>query len=110
MTRDRTLLQEARKRAEIAIRALVNEHAPGADIFTFGAIDISPSLLAVWIRTRSDVDRDKLGSDAALPHRMRQLLGEAGYPRSALKDVAFAFESDETVTRDYGGNWWAAIK
>ena len=47
-------LEDARRRGEAAITTLVQEEVPAADVFTFGAIDLDPGLLAVWI---SDIYR-----------------------------------------------------
>ena len=110
MGQDHVKLEEARRRGEAAIKTWLKQQHPSADVFTFGAIDLNPGLLAVWVRTATDADRDRLASDKALLVEMRQLLVEAGYPPSALKSVSFTYESDETVKRDFGGNWWWAIK
>jgi hypothetical protein len=40
----------------------------------------------------------------------RRALSAAGYPSAAVPEVGFAFESQQTVDRDYAGNWWYAIK
>jgi hypothetical protein len=89
---------------------LVRATVPEASLFYFGAIEIRPNNLAVWTRVDTDAQRDRLAADTSLRLAMRQALAAEGYPAWALSGVAFAFQSDETVKRDYEGNWWYAIK
>ena len=45
-----------------------------------------------------------------LTSEFRRALSVAGYPPDAIVEVGFAFESQQTVDRDYGGNWWYAVR
>jgi hypothetical protein len=40
----------------------------------------------------------------------RQALLDAGYPPVAIPEIGFEFESEETVRRDYRGNWFHRMK
>src|SRR5262245_37730396 len=97
-------------RAERAILALVRARVPGGGVFSIGAVDIDPRHLAIWIQTDTDAQRDALRQDLGLQAGVRAALREAGYPEAAIGGVGIAVESEETVKRDYGGNWWYAIK
>lgn len=96
--------------AERRIKALAQRECGSADVFSFGVPDIHPRHLAFWIKTQSDEERDRLQADAELRHKFRSILLELGYPAEAVPLVGFAFESQETVDRDFGGNWYHATK
>lgn len=103
-------MKKAAARAEVAIRAHVQTLYAGANAFTIGAVEIDPKHLAVWITTLTDAQRDALSRDPGLKDHLRGLLAQASYPAASIPLVGFAFESEETVRRDHGGNWWYAIK
>lgn len=45
-----------------------------------------------------------------LVSEFRQVLLDAGYPATAVPDIGFEFEAQQTVDRDYNGNWWYRVK
>ena len=69
---------------------------------------IDPRYLTFWIATKTDRERDQLRRDAGLPQELRDALLRAGYLPDAVPMVHFLIESQETVDRDYGGNWYEA--
>lgn len=81
-----------------------------AGIFHFGAVDIHPRHLAYWITTATDAQRDRLAGDSEMQDEFRRILMRAGYPADAILEVGFAYQSEETVQRDFGGNWFYAVK
>jgi len=103
-------LAPAIQAAEGAIRALARQRVPLAGVFHIGAVDLSPFNLAFWITTPTDAERDMLAADTELQDEFRRILLRAGYPADAVLKVGFAFQSQQTVDRDYGGNWWYAVK
>ncbi len=103
-------LRQRITRAEHAILAYVKLRYPNAREFSFGAVHLDPAHLAIWITVDRDEERDKLSNDRETIPAFRRLLAEAGYPQEAVPAVKFAFESQETVNRDYGGSWWACVK
>lgn len=98
------------KTALARIIALARADCASAGAFHIGAVEISPACLAVWVTAKTDKERDRLKGSAALLASFRQALAEAGYPATAIPHVGFAFESQETVDRDWKGSWWACIK
>jgi hypothetical protein len=97
-------------RAQAEIEALVRGRASIVMVTWIGAVDISPLLLAYWIFTTTDAERDRLQADPALATELREIVRRSGYPAEAIEHVGFAFESKETVDRDFGGNYWFAMK
>lgn len=96
--------------AEQAMIGLGRQKVASAGAFHIGAVDISPVHLAYWITGATGGERDRLSADAALVESFRAVLAEAGYPTEAVPGVGFAFESQETIDRVHGGNWWYAVK
>jgi hypothetical protein len=98
------------RKAEREIMRLSRQECPDAEVFSHGAIDINPRHLAIWITTKTDQDRDRLRANQALLSELRATLINLGYPPDAVPNVGFAFESQETVDRDYDGSWYNAVK
>lgn len=90
--------------------ALARTRVASAGIFHFGAVDIHPKHLAYWITTTTDAERDQLAADSAMQDEFRRILLREGYPADAVLEVGFAFQSEETVQRDFGGDWFYAVK
>lgn len=70
----------------------------------------APRRLAIWIATATDKDRDRLLQDSSLHDRLAHALIEVGYPADAVPRVRFVVQSQETVDREYGGNWAEAAE
>jgi len=103
--RDDRALRSTIRRATRAMKALVHQRCVKAKVFTMGATNLDPSLLAVWVTTDTDKERDDLANDSELRQRLRAVLLQAGYPTDAVPQVCFAFESQQTVDRDFRGKW-----
>ena len=101
---------DLRARIEQEALALARARCECAKAFSIGAVDIDPKLLAVWITTETDAQRDALAADPALKAALVAVLHAVGYPEAAIPEVIFTYESQETVAREFGGDWWACIK
>jgi hypothetical protein len=97
-------------RAKRKIKKIVRGHCPNAKVFHFGATNVNPRYLAIWIALKTDAERDLLQPDSHLQQQFRDALVEAGYPSSAVPSIVFTFESQETVDRDFKGSWWNRMK
>lgn len=72
----------------------------------YGAIDIHPKHLVIWIVVDSDAERSRLAGDAVLRQRLRGFLAEFQYPVEGRDTAHIGFESVETVNRESGGDFW----
>ncbi len=97
-------------KTEKAVKELARQKYKSCNVLSFGATDIDPKHLAIWITTDTDSQRDILSKDASFKEAVRGILRENGYPERAIPFVGITFESEETVQRDYDGNWWHAVK
>ncbi|AIL47259.1 hypothetical protein BD94_3484 [Elizabethkingia anophelis NUHP1] len=52
----------------------------------------------------------KLKEDKILNEKSRELFIKYKYPKNAIEYVSINFESQETVDRDYEGNWYYYYK
>ena len=84
----------------------------GTDVRTtsYGAVDISPVHLAIWLITDTDAHRDQLLALQDFLQTCRAALVASGYPPEAVPHIHFGAASEETVQRDWGGNWWHFFK
>lgn len=97
-------------RARPAIQKLVRKRLPKARVHTEGKTVMSPSNLSICINVQTDAERNALLKDTVLLGEMRRALWKARYPEDVIQDVGFSIESQETVTRDFGGSWAKARK
>lgn len=104
-------LRSAIAAAERAIVAHVQRTIPGAGVISLGAVDLYPGTLAFWVTTPTDAQRDALLADqAGFEATLREIVRASGYPEDAVPLVGFTAESEETVERNYNGNWYHAMK
>lgn len=76
----------------------------------YGAYDIDPKYLAVWICVESDEAKLNLESNQELASELREVFVEENYPKEAVPFVHIGFESQETVDRESNGDWYKHFK
>jgi hypothetical protein len=76
----------------------------------FGAYEIHPKHLAIWIQVRTDEEKNRLQNNPTFMSELRDLLDQVNYPIEGRTGVGFGIASQEEVDRDYGGNWWHFFK
>lgn len=76
----------------------------------YGANNIHPKHLVYWICVQTDSEKQRFESNASFRKRLRDLLTEYNYPEEGIPGVFIGFESQETVDRESGGNWWCHWK
>ncbi len=100
-------IKEVTERIEKAIGSMIAGVAKEKHWVThFGSNDIHPKHLVYWICVLSDAEKKRLEGDAELRGKLRALLTEHQYPAEGRDGVYIGFESQETVDRESGGNWW----
>jgi hypothetical protein len=75
----------------------------------FGATDIDPRHLVICVCVATDQERTEL-VNAGIAARVRLWLKEEGYPAEAIQGVGVSVDSQETVDRDWNGNWYQYYK
>ncbi len=81
---------------------VVRKRIPSAKAFIVGGTNAHP---AIWTTTALDMERDQLREDESLRNRFRALLLQAEYAAEDVPLVQFVYESQETVDREFRGNW-----
>lgn len=97
-------------RVELDIRSIAKRHVEHCIVDSFGPVDINPGLLAIWIKTKTDAQRDLLLLNQPLLNEFRSALRLCGYPEDAVPRIGFSFQSQETVDRDFHGHWGLAMR
>jgi hypothetical protein len=91
-------------------RAIIDEMSSHAKekfwVTHYGANHIHPKHLVYWIVVGSDHEKRRLESDSALMTALRDLLVRYEYPIEGRAGVHIGFESQETVDRESGGNFY----
>lgn len=100
-------IQKITYRIEQAIKELLDEVTTEKFWVThYGANDIHPKHLVYWICIESDEERRRLTNSYQLNTELKALLVLHNYPIEGRDGVRIGFESQETVDRESGGNWW----
>ena len=76
----------------------------------YGAYDVDPQNLVIWICVQTDNTKFKLESNPELNTQLRDILSKYNYPVHARSAVHIGFESQETIDREANGNWYEHFK
>lgn len=90
------------------VRATVSRDYPGATVSHLGSTDSRQLVILLMLRT--DRHRDALLLDSTFRERFQQALVYADYPPTAIAHVKYLAQSQETVDRDFGGDWFEATR
>ncbi|MAS92675.1 MAG: hypothetical protein CMO55_05705 [Verrucomicrobiales bacterium] len=105
---------EGISRAILATQERIRDHLAGlglenAGVSHFGSVDIDPRYLAICVQVSKDSEA-KVANREELLGLARTWLKEEGYPPEAADQIALRIDSEETVLRDYNGNWYHYYK
>jgi hypothetical protein len=104
-------IEDLTLRIEGEMRSLALAHAKEKSwVLRFGANHIHPRHLVFVVCVLTDAEKKRLESDFEFLRQLRALLDKHDYPIAARKDVVIDFESQETVDRESGGNWYYHLK
>lgn len=95
----------ALRRAQRKFARLIRERGLDVRISSYGITHLSARYPDVWIVTATDSERDELQRDSNLVIEMQGALTDEGYPQQDVQHVQFVFESEQTVKRDFSGDW-----
>lgn len=94
-------------RIQQAMQAIVEgESGERAWVTYSGAVSIDPRHLSYCVCVETDAEKKRLESRWPLRNRLFGLLVENGFPDDCRDSVRILFESQETVDRESGGNWY----
>jgi len=88
---------------------LLKEGCTDFSVTHFGAFDIDPQHLVYCLQVKKD---DSLGDwdREELRTWVQSRLQDVGYPAAAIPKIHVRIDSEETVNRDYNGNWYHYYK
>jgi hypothetical protein len=92
------------------VRRLIRLDFPDAHISSMGMSSIDPQYFCVLINVKTDSEKGQLLQDKELDNKIRQIALNAGYPAESVPLISFSIESQQTVDRDFNGNWFYARK
>lgn len=93
--------------AEAEIRSIAQQFVADCSVT---ALALEPTQPWFLIRTRTDAERDLLTENQALLTEFEAVFRTRECPDEIVQCLTFTFQSQETVERDYAGNWHRALK
>jgi len=90
--------------AEADLRALSRQHVRDCIVTA-----LEPTQRWFLIQTKTDAERDLLTRNESLLKEFKEVFRVRGCSDALVDSLAFTFESQETVDRQYAGNWYWAL-
>ena len=91
--------------AEADLRALSRQQVKDCIVTA-----LRPTQTWFLIQTKTDAERDLLAENETLRKEFKEVFRVRGCSDALVDSLAFTFESQETVDRQYAGNWYWALK
>jgi len=73
------------------------------------SVVFKPSNLYAYVKTKTDIQKEKLISSKEVQSKFRECLSQAGIPKDVALHLSLYIESEETVEREWAGNWFYAL-
>lgn len=99
---------EALGRAEPMLVEALEAHGISRVEYVVGFV--KPYRVFVWLGTDTDAERDALPRDDPFLDEVREVLDAVGLPHDEAHLDGTTAQSQETVDRDYEGNWFYALR
>lgn len=91
--------------AEAEMRSLAQRYVADCVVT---ALDLEPTRPWFLFETKTDAERDLLRGNETLHTEFKEVFRARECPDAIVRSLMFTFQSQETVERDYSGNWrWA---
>jgi hypothetical protein len=90
---------------EADLRALCRQHVKDCIVTA-----LEPTQRWFLIQTKTDAERDLLAGNETLLKEFKEVFRVRGCSDALVESLAFTFESQETVDRQYAGSWYLALK
>lgn len=74
------------------------------------ALDLDSPHPWFLIKIKTDAERDLLTGNEAFLKEIKGVFRARDCPDEILQRIVFTFQSQETVERDYAGNWYFALR
>jgi hypothetical protein len=93
--------------AEAEMRSLARRYVADCVV---AALALEPTRPWFLVKTKTDAERDLLTGNEALLKEFKAVFQARECPDEIVQRLAFTFQSQETVERDYAGNWHWALR
>lgn len=93
--------------AEAEMRSLARRYVVDCVVT---ALDFEPTRPWFLVETKTDAERDLLTGNEMLLSEFKAVFRARECPDEIVQRLIFTFQSQETVKRDYAGNWQWALK
>lgn len=93
--------------AEAEMRSLCRRYVADCSVT---ALALEPTQSSFLVKTKTDAERELLAGNKLLLKELKAAFRARECTDEIVKGLTFTFQSQETVQRDYAGNWHWALK